>query len=140
MGLLDDVLKNVTGDAPTAAPSAGSSQSPLLAAALSMLSGQSGGISGLVAQFTAQGLGHLVNSWISTGQNLPISPEQLQGVLGSARVQAIAAKAGVSPEAAKTGLAQMLPQLVDHLTPNGEVPQGDLMSKGMELLKGKLFS
>jgi uncharacterized protein YidB (DUF937 family) len=105
-----------------------------------MLSDQSGGISGLVQQFTAQGLGHVVNSWISTGQNLPISGEQLQGVLGSARVQAIAAKAGVSPEAAKTGLAQMLPQLVDHLTPNGEVPQGDLMSNGMELLKGKLFT
>lgn len=137
MGLLDDVLKAATGTAPAAE----GSQSSLASAALSMLSSnESGGISGLVQQFTAQGLGHLVNSWISTGQNLPISPEQLQGVLGSARVQAIAAKAGVSPEVAKTGLAQMLPQLVDHLTPNGEVPQGDLMSKGMELLKGNLFS
>jgi uncharacterized protein YidB (DUF937 family) len=107
---------------------------------MSMLSSQSGGISGLVQQFTSQGLGHLVNSWVGTGNNLPISPEQLQSVLGSEQLEAIAAKAGISPDAAKTGLAHLLPQLVDHLTPNGEVPQGDLMSQGMELLKGKLFS
>jgi len=49
-------------------------------------------------------------------------------------------KAGISPESAQNGLSQLLPQLIDHLTPNGEVTQGDLMSKGMELLKGKLFS
>ena len=140
MGLLDDVLKNVTGAAPATAPSAEGSQSSLVTAALSMLTNQSGGISGLVQQFTAQGLGHVVNSWVGTGQNLPISPSQLQSVLGSERLQAIAAKAGISPEAANAGLAQILPQMVDHLTPNGEVPQGDLMSKGMELLKGKLFS
>ena len=58
----------------------------------------------------------------------------------SDRIQAIAAKVGVSPETAKSALALILPQLIDHLTPNGEVPQGDLMSKGMELFKGTLFS
>ncbi len=135
MGLLDDVLHAAAG----AAPAKDSSQSSLVSAVLSMLS-QSGGISGLAHQFTAQGLGNIVHSWISTGQNLPISPEQLQSVLGSDQVQTLAAKAGVSPETAKNGLAQILPQIVDQLTPNGEVPQGDLMSKGMELLKGKLFS
>lgn len=140
MGLLDDVLKNVTGAGAAATPAVDNSQSSLASAVLSMLSNQSGGISGLVQQFTSQGLGHLVGSWISTGQNLPISPEQLQSVLGSDQVKAIAAKAGISPEAAQSGLAQILPQLIDHMTPNGEVPQGDLMSKGMELLKGKLFS
>jgi uncharacterized protein YidB (DUF937 family) len=136
MGLLDDLVGSATG----AAPAQDNSQNSLAGAAMSMLSGQSGGISGLVEQFAARGLGHVVNSWISTGHNLPISPEQLQSVLGSEQVQAIAAKAGISPDAAKDGLAQLLPQLVDHLTPNGQVPQGDLMSQGMELLKGKLFS
>ncbi len=136
MGLLDDVMKAATGTAP--APDA--SQSSLANAALSMLSNQSGGISGLAEQFAAKGLSHIVSSWIGTGQNLPISSEQLQSVLGSEQVQAIAAKAGISPEAANAGLAQILPQLVDRLTPDGQVPQGDLMSKGMELLKGKLFS
>ena len=137
MGLLDDVLKAATGTAPAAE----GSQSSLASAALSMLSSsESGGISGLAQQFAAKGLGHVVSSWIGTGRNLPISPEQLLSVLGSEQVQAIAAKAGISPEAASTGLAQLLPQVVDNLTPNGEVPQGDLMSKGLELLKGRLFS
>jgi uncharacterized protein YidB (DUF937 family) len=136
MGLLDDVFSNAAG----VAPAKEGSQTSLASAVLSLLSNQGGGISGLVQQFTAQGLGHVVDSWISTGQNLPISPEQLQTVLGSEKIGVIAAKAGVSPETAQNGLAQILPQLVDHLTPNGEVPQGDLMSKAMELLKGKLFS
>ena len=136
MGILDDVLKTATG----AAPAADTPQSPLASAVLSVLSSQGGGISSLVQQFASNGLGHIVNSWISTGQNLPISPEQIQSVLGSEQVQAIATKAGISPEAAQNGLAQFLPQIIDHLTPNGEVPQGDMMSQGMELLKGKLFS
>jgi uncharacterized protein YidB (DUF937 family) len=135
MGLLDDVLGQGTG----VAPAADSSQSTLISSVLSMLGGQ-GGISGLAQQFNANGLGHIVQSWIGTGQNLPISPEQLQSVLGSQQLQAIAAKAGISPEAAQSGLAQILPQIIDHLTPNGQVPQGDLMSQGMELLKGKFFS
>jgi uncharacterized protein YidB (DUF937 family) len=106
-----------------------------------MLSGSDGGgLSGLVKQFAAKGLGHIVSSWIGTGENLPISPEQLQSVLGSEQVQAIAARLGISPQAASAGLAQVLPQVVDKMTPNGEVPQGDLLSKGVELLKGKLFS
>ena len=136
MGLLDDVMKAASG----ASPAAEGSQSSLASEALSMLSSQSGGISGLVQQFASKGLGNIVSSLVGTGQNLPISPEQLHSVLGSEQVQAIAAKVGISPEAASSELAQILPQMVDHLTPNGEVPQGDLMSKGMELLNGKLFS
>lgn len=134
MSLFDSVLKAATG----AAPAVDTSQSSLASAALSMLSNnQSGGISGMAEQFAAQGLGHIISSWIGTGQNLPISPEQLQSVLGSQQVQAIAAKVGLSPDAVNSGLAQILPQLVDHLTPNGQVPQGDLTTKGLELLQGK---
>ncbi|HWR16841.1 MAG TPA: YidB family protein [Terriglobales bacterium] len=136
MGLLDEVLNKAAG----VAPAPDNPQNSLASAMLSMLCSQSGGISGLAHRFTANGLGDMIHSWISTGQNLPISPEQVQNVLGSDQVQAIADKAGISPEAAQSGLAQVLPQIVDRLTPNGEVPQGDLMSKGMELLKGKLFS
>ena len=135
MGLFDNVVK-----AATAAPAADGSQSSLASAALSLLSSQSGGISGLIQKFTSNGFGNIVSSWVGTGQNLPISPEQVQSSLGEEQVRAIAEKAGISPDAAKSGLAQILPQMVDRLTPNGEVPQGDLMSKGMELLKGKLFS
>ena len=135
MSLLDNVFKAATG----AAPAAAQSQPSLASEALSMLSGsETGGISGLTEKFAAQGLGHIVSSWIGTGQNLPISPEQLQSVLGSEQVQAIAGKVGLSPDQVNSGLAQILPQLVDHLTPNGQVPQGDLMSKGLELLKTKI--
>ena len=135
MGFLDDVMKSAGGTAP---PAEGA-QSSLASAVLSMLSNQSGGISGLLQQCTAKGLGSVCSSWIGTGQNMPISAEQVENVLGPDRVQAIAAKVGVSPETAKSALATILPQVVDHLTPTGEVPEGDLMSKGMDLLKGKLF-
>ena len=134
MSLFDSVLKAATG----AAPAREGSQSSLAAAALSFLSSsQTGGISGLAQQFAGQGLGHIISSWIGTGQNLPISPEQLQGILGSEQMQAIAAKVGLSPAQVNAGLAQVLPQIVDHLTPNGQLPQGDLMAQGLELLKGK---
>jgi uncharacterized protein YidB (DUF937 family) len=135
MGLLD-TLKAATG----AVPAADTSQSSLVSAVLSTLAAQPGGIQGLIQQFHAKGLAGIISSWVGKGQNLPISPEQVQGALGSQQVEAIAAKAGISPEAAKAGLAQYLPQIIDHLTPNGEIPEGDVMSKGMELLKGKLFS
>ena len=134
MSLFNSVMKAATG----AAPALDASQSSLASAALSMLSSsQSGGISGLAQQFAANGLGHVISSWIGTGQNLPITPEQLQSVLGSGQLQAIAAKVGLSPEVVNAGLAQILPQIADHLTPNGQVPQGDLMAKGLEMLKGK---
>lgn len=136
MGQLDNVVKA----AKETAPAVDGSQSSLASAVLSMLSSQSGGISGLLQQFNSKGLGNIVTSWISTGQNLPITGAQVQSGLGDEQINAIAAKAGVSSEAAKSGLAQILPLIVDRLTPNGEVPQSDLMSKGMDLFRGKLFS
>ena len=139
MGLLDEVVKSVTGGAAAAAPAAENSQASLANVVLSMLANQSGGLSGLVQQFTSQGLGHIVNSWIGTGQNLAISPQQLNAVLGSDQLKTIATRAGLSPETAQSGLAQLLPQIIDRMTPNGEMPQGDLMAKGLELLKGKLL-
>lgn len=135
MGLLDNVVKAATDTA----PAADGSQSSLASAVLPMLSSQSGGISGLIQKFTSNGFGNIVSSWVGTGQNLPISPEQVQSSLGEEQIKAIADKAGISPDAAKSGLAQILPQMIDRLTPNGQIPEGDLMSKGMELLKGKLF-
>lgn len=134
MSLLD-MLKTGASGAPEA------SQSSLISAVLSMLSSsQGGGITGLVQQFTAKGLGNVISSWIGTGENLPISTDQLQSVLGSEQVKALAAKAGISPEVAITGLTQILPQVINQLTPQGEVPKGDLLAQGMELLKGKLAS
>lgn len=102
---------------------------------------QTGGLGGLVQSFQQGGLAEIVNSWVSTGQNLPISAEQIESVLGNSTLQDLAAKLGMSNEQISGGLAAMLPQVVDQLTPNGEVPQGgDLLAQGLDLLKGKLFS
>lgn len=103
---------------------------------------QTGGLQGLIQAFQQGGLGDIVNSWVSSGQNLPISAEQIQSVLGGSGLQELAAKLGISPAQASGSLAEMLPQIVDKMTPNGEVPQGgDLLAQGMDLLKkGGLFS
>lgn len=77
---------------------------------------------------------------MGTGSNLPISAEQIQQVLGGGHLQQVAQQAGLDHGQAADGLAQLLPQVVDHLTPGGQLPQGgDLMSGALDLLKGKLL-
>lgn len=134
MGLLDSVVGALAGG-----QSGG--DNPLLAVVMQLLNNQPGGLAGLVQSFQQGGLGEIVNSWVSTGQNLPISPEQLQSVLGGGQLQQIAAQLGMSPEQASGSLAEFLPTVVDQLTPNGQLPQGgDLLSQGLDALKkGGLF-
>ena len=91
----------------------------LLQAVLGIVNDHPGGVSGLAQSFEQQGLGGVVQSWIGSGQNQPISGDQVQNALGSDKIQEIAAKLGSSPSVASSTLAQYLPQVVDHLTPNG---------------------
>jgi uncharacterized protein YidB (DUF937 family) len=113
----------------------GGSSNSLAHSVLEMINNHPGGLPGLVQSFHQNGLGGLVNSWISTGQNQPISGDQVQSVLGNEQVQQIAAKLGISPDAAKSKLAEFLPMIVDKLTPNGQVPQqSNLMEMGMNFL------
>ena len=136
MGLFDSVVGALAGG-----QSGG--DSPLLNVVMQLINNpQTGGLGGLVQSFQQGGLGNIVNSWVSTGQNLPISAEQIQAVLGGGKLQEIAAQLGVSTEQASGGLADLLPQLVDKLTPNGQVPEGgDLLAQGFDMLKkGGLFS
>jgi uncharacterized protein YidB (DUF937 family) len=129
MGFLDEIASK-------AVASAGGSSNPMVAAVLQMIQNQPGGISGLLQQFHEKGLGELVNSWVGSGENAQISPDQVQKVLGTEQVQQVAEKAGISPEAASSKLAEYLPMIVDKLTPNGQVPeQGSLLETGMNLLK-----
>ena len=108
---------------------------PEAAAVLQAIENHPGGFSGLVQSFHDNGLGGLVNSWVGTGANQSISPEQIQQVMGSAPVQAIAQKLGVSPDQASATLAQLLPTVMDKLTPNGQAPSGsNLMDIGKNLL------
>jgi len=134
MGLLDQLVGAV---GKMSGQSTGTDSS-LLNSVLQLLDNpQTGGLSGLVQSFKDAGLAHVVNSWISTGKNLPISAEQIQSVLGSEQIKSLAGKLGVSTDQVSGQLAGILPQVIDKLTPNGTLPQGDLLSKGMELLKGK---
>jgi uncharacterized protein YidB (DUF937 family) len=98
--------------------------------------GGAGGMSGLVQQFEQQGLGHLVGSWIGGGQNLPISGQQLQGVLGEQQVQELAQRVGLPPGLAASALAVVLPAVVDKLTPNGTV-EHQLLQQGLSWLAGR---
>jgi uncharacterized protein YidB (DUF937 family) len=112
MGLLDGLL--------------GGSGSDPMAALSGLIGGHDGGLGGLVGAFEKAGLGQVAQSWVSTGANQAISAEQIQAVLGSGPVAQFAEKLGVDPAQAAGHLAQLLPQVVDHLTPNGQVPSGAL--------------
>lgn len=128
MGILDSIVGQVLGG--------GNSQNLLINAIMSLIGGQSGGLDGLVKQFTSKGLGDIINSWVGTGKNLPITPQQVQQVLGNKAVGDIAKKAGITADDAASQLSKLLPQVVDKLTPSGKVPSGDIMAQGMDLLKG----
>jgi uncharacterized protein YidB (DUF937 family) len=85
-------------------------------------SGQGGGLSAIVAKLEQAGLGDQVKSWIGNGQNLPITAQQLQQVLGSDTVKQLAARFGIPVDQLAQVLAQQLPTAVDHASPNGRLP------------------
>ncbi len=112
-----------------------------MSAVLSMVNNHPGGLAGLVSSFEQNGLGGAVSSWVAPGTpNQPVSGQQVQCALGSEQIQAVAAKLGLPPEMASTVIAQVLPGIIDHLTPNGQVPSGgsNLMEMGEGLLKNFL--
>lgn len=109
-------------------------------AILSWLESQ-GGIQGVLDKFRQGGLGALVESWISSGVNLPVSADQITSVLGSPAIGQLAEKLGMNTQGASSLIAEYLPKVIDGLSPDGQVPaQQDLLSEGLNLLKGKLFS
>lgn len=83
-----------------------------------------GGLGGLLAQLQQGGLGDAAQSWVSTGENLPVSGEQLSAALGADRIDAIAQQVGMPAGDLSSQLAQYLPQVVDRMTPNGQLPDG----------------
>ena len=130
MGLLDGLESQALGNV------LGGSNNPLASGILQMIQNQPGGLQGMVQSFHDKGLGGLVSSWISTGPNPPITSDQVHQVLGSDQVKALAAKAGISPDTAGAAIAQILPGLVDKLTPNGSVPDhSSVMDLASSILK-----
>jgi len=119
MGLLDSVTGMLGGNTP-----GGASPAALVQQIAQMLAGNTsgGGLAQLVQAFERSGLGPVIASWIGTGQNLPISPEQLQQVLGQGKIGQIAQSLGLQPEQVSAQLSQLLPHVVDKVTPSGAVP------------------
>jgi uncharacterized protein YidB (DUF937 family) len=117
----------------------GGGDSTLLGGVLDML-GQSGGggLGGLVQAFEAKGLGKIVASWISTGENLPVSPDQIRAALGTAGIQQLAEKVGMAPDTVNAKLAELLPVVIDKLTPSGELPKGGMLEQGLSFLRSAL--
>jgi len=130
MGLLDNLENQALGNI------LGGSSNPLASGLLQMIQNQPGGLQGLVQSFHDKGMGGLVSSWVGSGQNSPISADQVHQVLGSDQVKALAAKAGISPDTAGSAIAQLLPGLVDKLTPNGSVPDhSNVLEMASSMLK-----
>ena len=108
----------------------GAGAGDLLGAVVGMLGNDSqlGGLAGLVNKFQQSGLGPVIQSWISSGQNMPISGDQLSGALGHDTVSSMASQLGMNSGDLAGQLAQILPHVVDQLTPHGQAPQGGLGS------------
>jgi uncharacterized protein YidB (DUF937 family) len=83
---------------------------------------QVGGVEGLKQKFESAGIGDVAKSWIGTGENKSVSPDQVTQALGEERVQQVANDAGVSTEQAADGLSKVLPSAVDTVTPGGQIP------------------
>lgn len=135
MSFSDDLLQQVSKLASSMSPD----HAGLADGVLDIIKNKdSGGLAGLVQSFRDKGLGDLVSSWVGAGQNSPVSSEQIQSALGSERLKQLAAKVGIAPETAASGLALVLPKLIDKLTPDGKVPEAEgLQGQGLNFVKSK---
>ena len=113
MGILDKIVEatntlgNKTGENPA-----------LLNGVIDIFKNE--GVSGIVNKFKNQGMGEIVSSWVGKGPNMPISTDQIKELLGSEKLQELAKKAGVSEENASRFLKEILPGIIDKVTPGGE--------------------
>lgn len=129
MGLLDSLaggmLEKVMGE-----------KGAMAQVAMDMLN-QNGGLAGVLEKFKENGLAEQAASWVGTGENLPISADQIASVLGSGQLGEIGTKFGIDTNTLSAQIAEHLPTIVDKLTPNGEVPSesGNLLSVLMGMLK-----
>lgn len=132
MGLLDMVTSVLGG---TARGTASNDTATILAQKAFDVLQAEGGVSGLLERFGQHGLAEAARSWVSTGANLPISSADIQRVLGSRQVQEIARSAGVSTDLASGHLADVLPKIIDQLTPGGKLPDGAMLDTALSALR-----
>jgi uncharacterized protein YidB (DUF937 family) len=138
MGILDSILEGIGGQGQAQGQGqvpgpGGAGTAALIQLALQLLAGgaaRGGGMGGgmgagldaLIRQFDQAGLGREMGSWIGTGQNLPISPDQLAQVFGRGSLEQMAQTSGLGVDQVSNGLSDLLPQLIDRVTPEGRVP------------------
>lgn len=152
-GILGSVLGNLTGGGPAAGGSGyrpddnnplgsilgraggGAAASALMALAFQLLQ-QNGGISGVIEKLRQSGLGSQAASWVGTGDNIPVNGDQLRSAFGASDLAQLAKQAGLSTDQATTGLAQLLPELVNQMTPAGNVPDdhNDMITQALSML------
>ena len=101
-------------------------------------SGGMGGLGGLLEQMQRAGYGEQARSWVGTGQNMPISPDVLGQIFGQGGIEEIARQAGVTPQEASTGLSELLPEVVNQVTPDGQVPDLDQLALSVENLRRRM--
>ena len=133
MGLLDSLLGAASGK------NAQSGEANPLIAVLGGLLAQSGGLQGLANKFSQSGRGNAFQSWVGMGENQPVSNDQIQKVLGSEQVNAIATKMGVDPAVVSTFLAEYLPKIVDKLTPAGKIDPAANHQQGLAAMLPSLL-
>jgi len=122
MGLIDEIVGKAAG---LMGGDAGDQSGPL-GGIIGMLAGrESGGLAGLVQSFQQKGLGGIISSWIGTGENQPISADQIQEALGSDTIRNLAEKFGVPSEELSGKLADFLPSVIDKMTPDGTIPEDE---------------
>ncbi len=145
-GLLGEVMNGIQGRMPgtqddpqqaSGGMAGGLGKSALLMMALQLLQ-QSGGIGGLLSKMQQSGYGGQAQSWVGTGQNQPIPPDAMSQIFGGQLGQ-IAQQLGMSHEQAASEMSQVLPQVVDRMTPQGSVPAGDndIVAQAMAMLQGQ---
>ena len=137
MGLLDALAREFLPKLPGGS---GANASPLMEIVTSLLTNpQSGGLRGMVESFKGQGMEDIINSWIGTGKNMPISPAEIMKGLGSDRLRGFSEKAGLGQEEISGGLASILPEIIDKLTPQGRIPDNRIMEEELSAMKSKIL-
>jgi uncharacterized protein YidB (DUF937 family) len=140
MGLLDAILGGMMrgGSAPSMGGlgTGAQGQNPLLQIVLQMLQ-QNGGLEGILGKFQQAGYGEQAQSWIGTGSNMPIDAGALSQIFGQGQLEQIAQQLGMSRGEAAGQIAQTLPNVVDRMTPDGQIPAGnnDLVSEALAILQ-----
>ena len=140
-GGLGDLLNQMGGGMPTNRAGAGGGLSGAVLGGLVMIALQmlqrNGGLGGVLGRMKEQGYGREADSWVSTGDNMPIPADVLSQILGRDVINQSAREMGISPEEAEGGLAQVFPEIVNEITPNGRIDAGsdDVVAKAMEILQ-----